>query len=107
MMVLIRPVSPTRSPARPLDIDTQSIRSETASLVNCFGVATNQADSCFWVPASVRSKPGTLLEIPGLMRSAISPWPGHSNAEVSLSDQRNQPTRDRFSAQHHRVRPQS
>ena len=63
----------------------------------CFGiVTTSHTASRFWVPASVRSKPGALPGVPRCTRSAIGPLPGRSGAAASLSDQRNQPARDRW-----------
>ena len=62
----------------------------------CLGSSTSHTASRFWVPASVRSKPGALPGVPRWTRSAIGPLPGRSGAAASLSDQRNQPARDRW-----------
>ena len=60
------------------------------------GSSTSQTASRFWVPASVRSKPGASPGLPRCTRNAIGPLPGLSGAGASLSDQRSQPARDRW-----------
>ena len=62
----------------------------------CAGSSTSHTASRFWVPASVRSKPGALPGVPRCTRSAIGPLPGRSGAAASLSDHRSQPARDRW-----------
>src|SRR3984885_9417079 len=96
MTDLIRPVLPASSPARS-SADSCSASGPSAAIPGTFfGSSTSHTASRFWVPASVRSKPGPSPGVPRWTRNAIGPLPGFSGAAASLSDQRSQPARDRW-----------
>src|SRR5271163_1027827 len=96
MTDLIRPVLPASSPARS-SADTCSASGPSAAMPGTLcGSSTSHTASRFWVPASVRSKPGPSPGLPRWTRNAIGPLPGFSGAAASLSDQRSQPARDRW-----------
>src|ERR1700733_8683480 len=96
MTDLIRPVLPASSSARS-SADSCSASGPSAAIPGTFfGSSTSHTASRFWVPASVRSKPGASPGGPRWTRSAIGPLPGFSGAAASLSDQRSQPARDRW-----------
>src|SRR5271154_7452448 len=93
MTDLIRPVFPASNPARSA-ADSCSASGPSAAMPGTFlGPPPSPPASRFWVPASVRSKPGPSPGVPRWTRKAIGPLPGFNGAAASLSDQRSPPAR--------------
>ena len=91
--VLIRPLLCPNNSANSSTLTFKASGPSPATPPALAGSSTNHTASRFWVPASVRSNPPPP---PKCTRSAIGPLPGFSGAGLSLSDQRNQPARDRW-----------
>nr|CRL82463.1 hypothetical protein CPGR_05685 [Mycolicibacter nonchromogenicus] len=79
----MRPVLPASRPVNSSKSIANASGPRVAMPGTRIGSSTNQTASRFWVPASVRSKPGACPGVPRCTRSAIGPLPGRSGAAAS------------------------
>ncbi|SKU75348.1 Uncharacterised protein [Mycobacteroides abscessus subsp. abscessus] len=91
-----RAVVPANMSASPSAVRDSASGPRDAICGTAAGSLTTHTANRFWVPASVRSNPGASPGVPRCTRSAMGPFPGLRGAAASLSDQRNQPARDRW-----------